>query len=119
MSAQLEGLRVAVLLERGVNEIEFHYSRLRMREAGAQVVVVGNQQLDYIGENHGRTHADVTINQVNATDFDGVVIPGGLAPEKLRQNPQVVSFVHELYERGKVCAAICHGQQLLISAGLL
>jgi protease I len=119
MSPQLEGLRVVVLLERGVNETEFHYTRLRMREAGAEVVVVGNRQLDYIGENHGRTQADVTIDQVHAADFDGVVIPGGLAPEKLRQNPQVVSFVRQLYERGKVCAAICHGQQVLISAGLL
>ena len=119
MSAQLAGLRVAVLLERGVNEIEFHYNRLRMREAGAEMVVVGNWQLDYIGENHGRTQADVTIDQVDAADFDGVVIPGGLAPEKLRQNPAVVSFVRALYDRGKVCAAICHGQQVLISAGLL
>ncbi len=119
MSTQLKGLKVAVLLERGVNEIEFHYSRLRMREAGAEVVVVGNKQLDYIGENHGRTQADLTIDQVDATDFDGVIIPGGLAPEKLRQNPKVVSFVRELYDRGKVCAAICHGQQILISAGLL
>ena len=88
MTQQLEGLRVAVLLERGVNETEFHYSRLRMAEAGAEVVVVGNQQLDYIGENHGATQADSTIDQVQSADFDGVVIPGGLAPEKLRQNPR-------------------------------
>ena len=119
MSSQLEGLRVAVLLERGVNETEFHYSRLRLREAGAEVVVVGNRRLDYIGENHGRTKAGVTIDQVDAADFDGVVIPGGLAPEKLRQNARVISFVRDLYERGKVIGAICHGQQLLISAGLL
>jgi protease I len=119
MSSQLEGLRVAVLLERGVNEVEFHYSRLRMREAGADVVVVGSKRLEYIGENHGRTQADVTIEEVDAADFDGVVIPGGLAPEKLRQNGAVVSFVRELYAAGKVCAAICHGQQVLISAGLL
>jgi protease I len=116
---QLEGLKVAVLLEHGVNEVEFHYSRLRMCEAGAEVLVVGNDKLDYIGENYGNVHADVTIEQVDAGDFDGVVIPGGLAPEKLRQNPRVVSFVRELYDRGKVCAAICHGQQVLISAGLL
>jgi protease I len=119
MSNQLEGLRVAVLLERGVNETEFHYSRLRVREAGAEVVVVGNKQLEYLGENHGRTQADLTIDQADAAEFDGVVIPGGLAPEKLRQNRTVVSFVRELYDRGKVCAAICHGQQVLISAGLL
>ncbi len=119
MIQQLEGLRVAVLLERGVNEVEFHYSRLRMREAGAEVVVVGNEQLEYVGENHGWTQADITIDQADSAKFDGVLIPGGLAPEKLRQNPRVIAFVRQLYNRGKVCAAICHGQQVLISAGLL
>jgi len=116
---QLEGLKVAVLLESGVNEIEFHHNRLRLREAGAEVVVVGNAGLDYTGEDHVRLRADVTIGQVDAADFDGVVIPGGLAPEKLRQNPRVVRFVRDLYDRGKVCAAICHGQQVFISARML
>lgn len=119
MSTQLEGLKVAVMLERGVNETEFHHNRLRLREAGAEVIVVGNDALDYTGEDHGRVRADVTIDQVDAADFDGVVIPGGLAPEKLRQNPRVVRFVRDLYDRGKVCAAICHGQQVFISAGML
>ena len=119
MESQLSGLRVAVLLEKGINEIEFHYSRMRAREAGAEVVVVGNRALDYTGEAHGEVRAEKTIDQVNAADFDGVIICGGLAPEKLRQNPEVISFVQGVYERGKVCAAICHGQQVLISAGLL
>ncbi|RKX73419.1 MAG: hypothetical protein DRP60_11935 [Spirochaetes bacterium] len=119
MPAQLEGLKIAVMLERGVNETEFHYSRLRMKEAGAEVIVVGNNQLNYSGENHGEVNADITISQVKSAYFDGVIIPGGLAPEKLRQNPLVVSFVREIYEQGKVCAAICHGQQVLISAGII
>ena len=116
---QLAGLRLAVLVERGVNEIEFHLCRLRLREAGAEVVVIGNCQLEYEGEDHEALYADVTIDQVDASGFDGVFIPGGLAPEKLRQSPVVVRFVRQLYDRGKVCAAICHGQQVLISAGLL
>jgi protease I len=119
MSSQLEGLRIAVLVERGTNEIEFHFCRLRMREAGANVVVVGNQQLAYTGEGHGSLLADKTIEQVNPADFDGVLIPGGLGPEKLRQNSKVVQFVRTLYDQGKICGAICHGQQVFISAGLL
>lgn len=119
MYRQLEGLRLAVIVERGVNEIEFHLCRLRPREAGAEVVVVGNHRLVYEGEDHEALCADATIDQVDASGFDGVLIPGGLAPEKLRQNPDVVRFVRDLYDRGKVCAAICHGQQVLISAGLL
>jgi len=119
MPAQLDGLRIAVLLERGVNETEFHYSRLRMVEAGAEVTVIGNRELEYEGENHGIIPADTTIDQAVDTDFDAVIIPGGLAPEKLRQNPEVVSFVRDIYKRGRVTAAICHGQQVLISAGLV
>ena len=119
MAEEMEGMRIAILLERGINEIEFHYSRLRMREAGADVVVIGNRDLEYTGEAHGRITADTTIDQVSEAGFDGVVIPGGLAPEKLRQNPKVVSFVRNLWDDGNVCAAICHGQQVLISAGIL
>jgi hypothetical protein len=51
--------------------------------------------------------------------FDGVVIPGGLGPEKLRQNAQVLQLVNDCYARGKRVAAICHGQLVLISAGLM
>lgn len=115
----LEGLRVAVLVERGTNPTEFQYSRLRLMEAGATVVVVGNHKLEYALEDHSLTHADVTMDQVAGQPFDGALIPGGLGPEKLRQNPQVLGLVRDVYDRGKVIAAICHGQQVLISTGLL
>jgi protease I len=115
----LEGLRVALLVERGTNPTEFQYSRLRLKEAGAAVVVVGNYELEYALEDHSLTRADVTVRQVAGQPFDGVVIPGGLGPEKLRQNPQVLELVRDAYNRGKMTAAVCHGQQVLISAGLL
>jgi protease I len=115
----LEGLRLAVLVERGTNPTEFQYSRLRLLEEGAAVVVVGNRALEYALEDHSRIRADVTIRQAAKQLLDGVVIPGGLGPEKLRQNPQVLELVRDTYERGKTTAAICHGQQVLISAGVL
>jgi protease I len=115
----LQGLRVAVLVERGTNPTEFQYSRLRLKEAGATVVVVSNDALEVTLEDHSRVRADATVSQVAGQPFDGVLIPGGLGPEKLRQNPQVLELVRDAYNRGKVAAAICHGQQVLISAGLL
>ena len=115
----LRGLRVGVFLEDGVNEVECHYNRLRLKEGGAEVVVIGNNKLDYTGELFESLSADTKIDDVNSIDFDGVIIPGGLAPEKLRLNPKVVNFVRDIYDRGKVCAAICHGQQVFISAGML
>jgi protease I len=115
----LEGLHFAVLLERGTNPTEFHYSRLRLQEAGAKVTVIGGNRLEYELEDHSTGYADTIVDQVKEEDFDGVIIPGGLGPEKLRLNTQIVDFVKGCYERGKLCAAICHGQQVLISAGLL
>ena len=115
----LEGLRLAVLLEQDTNPAEFHTSRLRLKEAGAQVTVVGLDRLDYRLEDHSMGRADVTIGQLAALDWDGVVIPGGLGPEKLRQSQGILELVKDCHRRGRLCAAICHGQQVLISAGLM
>jgi protease I len=115
----LEGLHFAVLLEENTNPTEFDYSRLRLKEAGAQVTVIGLDRLDYRLEDHSYGYADVTIAQLGGQVFDGVVIPGGLGPEKLRQNQAIIDLVKACYSQGKLCAAICHGQQVLISAGLM
>jgi len=115
----LSDLQVAVLVEQGTNPQEFHYCRLRLIEAGAKVVVVGNHRLEYELEDHSAVKADVVIEEVKNLPFDGVVIPGGLGPEKLRLNPSIVALVQDCYARGKVCAGICHGQQVLISAGFM
>ena len=115
----LEGLHFAVLLERGTNSTEFHYSRLRLKEAGARVSVIGVRQLEYLLENHSKGYADMTADQLDVATFDGVIIPGGLGPEKLRLDGRILDLVKRCYERGKLCAAICHGQQVLISAGLM
>lgn len=116
---QLAGLHFAVLVARGSNPVEFHAIRLRLREAGAEVVCVGLDELSYELEDHSVGRADARIEDVEGRAFDGVFIPGGLGPEKLRQDARVVSLVQNCFRRGKVCAAICHGQQVLISAGLM
>ncbi len=115
----LEGLHFAVFVERDTNPTEFTYSHLRLKEAGARVTVIGLDRLEYQLEDHSIGHADVTVDQVAGEEFDGFVIPGGLGPEKLRLNDQVVALVKDCYSRGKVCAAICHGQLVLITAGLM
>ena len=115
----LAGLSLAVLLERGTNPTEFQYGRLRLREAGAQVTVIGLGRSEYELEDHSIGYADVSIDEVDGRRFDGVFIPGGLGPEKLRQNPRILELVRDCHVRGKLCAAICHGQQVLISAGLI
>jgi protease I len=115
----LAGLRFAVLVERGTNPTEFNYVRLRLREAGAEVTVIGRERLAYELEDHSIGYADVGIDEVADVQFDGLVIPGGLGPEKLRQDDRIVGVARDCHARGKLCAAICHGQQVLISAGLM
>ena len=115
----LEGLHFAVLVEEGTNPTEFHYARLRLLEAGARVTVIGRERLDYRLEDHTTTRADATVALAVSEQFDGALIPGGLGPEKLRQDSRVVTLVRNCFTRGKLCAAICHGQQVLISAGLM
>ena len=115
----LEGLRFAVLVARGSNPTEFQAIRLRLSEAGAQVTCIGLDRLSCELEDHSVGYADARIEDVGDQVFDGVFIPGGLGPEKLRQDARVVSLVQDCHRHGKVCAAICHGQQVLISAGLM
>jgi protease I len=107
------------LLEENTNPTEFNYSRLRLVEAGARVTVIGLDRLEYRLEDHSSGYADTTIERVAGQAFDGVVIPGGLGPEKLRQSPNIIELVKTCHAQGKLCAAICHGQQVLISAGLM
>ena len=97
----LEGLHFAVLVARGSNPTEFQAIRLRLREAGAQVTCVGLEALSYELEDHSVGRADVRIGDVGDQAFDGVFIPGGLGPEKLRQDARVVSLVEDCYRRDK------------------
>lgn len=115
----LEGLHFAVLLEEGTNPLEYNYIRLRLMEEEALVTVVGTDRLDYMLEDHSYARADIIVSEVSNSTFDGVFIPGGIGPEKLRLYPQIIDLVRDCHKRGKICAAICHGQLVLISTGLM
>jgi protease I len=115
----MTGLQLAVFLEEGTNPIEYHYSRLRLNEAEMQVTVIGLDRLEYKLEDHSTAWADIGIDDTAGQSCDGVIIPGGLGPEKLRRNTKVIELVKDCHARGKLCAAMCHGQQVLISAGLM
>jgi len=59
------------------------------------------------------------LQEVSPDDIDALIIPGGFSPNALRIIPEVLDFVRKLHEKGKIIAAICHGPQVLISAGLV
>jgi len=116
----LEGKRVAILAENHYQELEFWYPLLRLREEGAEVIVVGTGSAKtYTGKYGYPVSVDVTADEVSADDFDAIVIPGGYAPDLLRRYESVLKLVREAFEKGKVVAAICHAGWVFISAGIV
>ena len=117
---ELKGKRVAIPVESMFNTFEFWYPYYRLKEAGAQVIVVGSgSATTYTGKPGTDVKVDVGIDQVSATDFDGIVIPGGYAPDMMRRYPKMVQLVKDLYDAGKLVAAICHAGWMLASAKIL
>ena len=117
---ELQGKRVAILAENLYQELELWYPLLRMREAGAEVKVVGTGSATTYTSKHGYpATVDVAASDVTAADFDAVIIPGGYAPDMMRRYPAMVNLVREAFEQGKVVAAICHAGWMLASAGVL
>jgi len=117
---ELEGKRIAILAEDMYQELELWYPLLRMREAGAEVQVIGTGSAETYGSKHGYpVTVDAAPDEVRAEDFDAVVIPGGYAPDRMRRYPALLDFVREIDAQGKVVAAICHAGWVLVSAGIL
>lgn len=118
--AELAGKKVAVLVEEGFEDLELWYPVLRLREAGAEVDLIGTGKADkYIGKYGIPCPEEKKITEVKAGDYDGLIVPGGWAPDQLRRYEDVLSFVREIFEAGKPVGSICHAPWVLISAKVL
>ncbi|MCS7234401.1 MAG: type 1 glutamine amidotransferase domain-containing protein [Armatimonadota bacterium] len=116
----LAGVRVAVLAEDLYEDLELWYPLLRLREAGAEVRVVGPRAGEvYKSKNGYPVKADVGMEEVQAADFDAVVVPGGYAPDRMRRHRAMVEFVRAMHEAGKPVAFICHAGWVPVSAGIV
>ena len=117
---ELKGKKVVIPVENLFNTFEFWYPYYRLKEAGAEVTVVGSGSSEtYTGKPGTEVKVNVNIEQVAAADFDGMVIPGGYAPDIMRRYPKMVQLVKDLFDSGKVVAAICHAGWMLASAEIL
>jgi len=115
----LHGKRILMFVDDIYEDLELWYPKLRLMEAGAHVTVAGPEAEQVYSGKHGYPcQADAAIAQMEATDFHGVVIPGGFAPDKLRRDQKVKSLVRQFHESGKLIAAVCHGGWIPISAGV-
>jgi len=117
---ELQGKKVAILVEDMYNEFEFWYPYYRLKEAGADVVVVGTGKVEGYHSKEGLpVQENINATKAAADDFDGVVIPGGFAPDLMRRSEAMVNFVKDLNAQGKVVAAICHAGWMIASAEIV
>ncbi len=112
--------RVAILAEDLYQVLEVWYPILRLKEEDIETRVIGTGSKASYGSKEGYpVVVDAAIDKIDPQDFDGVIIPGGFAPDILRRYERVVYFIRRLHEDGKVVAAICHGGWLLVSADIV
>ncbi len=115
-----EGRKVLVLAADLFEDMELLYPVHRLREEEVEVTIAGVTADSVTGKKgHGPVEVDTTVDQVQAGDFDALVIPGGFAPDKLRRSPDVLALVKAFNADSKPIAFICHAGWVPISAGIL
>lgn len=117
---ELTGKRIAILLDQAYQEMEVWYPYFRFQEAGAEAILVGAEKGKIYPSKCGYPAvAARSYDQAGANDFDGIVIPGGYAPDHIRRHAQANQLVRDMDAQGKLVASICHGPWVLCSAGIL
>ncbi len=117
---ELRNKRIAVYVDNLYQEMEVWYPYFRLQEAGAETILVGHEAgKTYTSKFGYPALAQKSYDQILPKDFDGVVVPGGYAPDHIRRHSRALDFVREMDKQGKLVASICHGPWVLCSAGIL
>jgi protease I len=117
---RLQGKTIGYFVAQEVEDLEFWVPVMRLREEGARVVVIGLDKKAVRGKYGLEMTPDVSIDDAPGADaLDGLVIPGGWAPDKLRRNQKVLQLVRDIDAQQKIIGTICHGGWVPISAGIL
>lgn len=112
--------RAIVLVENFYEDLELWYPKIRLEEAGLQVMVAGPKKGEMYHGKHGYPcKADIAFEDVAASEVDVIVVPGGYAPDKIRLKSHISKVIQELDKAGKIVAFICHGGWVVISAKIL
>ena len=112
--------RIAILVEKTYEDLELQYPRLRLKEAGHEVQVIGPRAGEtYVGKHGYPQRSERAATSVSAEEFNLIVIPGGSSPDHMRRDGGMVKLVREAAARKIPMAAICHGPWMLCSTEAL
>jgi protease I len=113
--------KVAFIMDELFEDSEFRFPYDRVKEAGHEATVIGLEKGKHVEGKKGKESVttDASIKDVNPSDFDALVIPGGYSPDKIRVNPSMVEFTRTIAGEGKPVAAICHAGWMLAEADLV
>jgi len=112
--------KIAVITGEGFQDQEAYMPIGYFTNRGAEITTIGIEKAEVKSYNSDFTiKIHKTTDEVKVEDFDALIIPGGHAPSKLRKHDDIIAFAKDFYKSGKPVAAICHGPQILITAGLM
>lgn len=117
---RLNGKKIIQLVSEDFEDLELWYPVLRLREEGATVHIVGEKAKEkYIGKYGVPIESDFAFTDINPSDYDAILVPGGWSPDKLRRYEEVINMVQALDGDQKPIGQICHAGWVLISAKIL
>ncbi len=116
---RLQGKTVGVFVAAGFEDLEFWVPVMRLREEGARVVILGIAREEVTGKHCLTATPDALASETDAATLDGLVVPGGWAPDKLRRDAGVLRLMRECHAAGKPIGIICHGGWVAASAGIV
>ena len=116
---RLQGKTIAVFVAEGFEDLEFWVPVMRLREEGATVRIVGTARATVTGKHCLTATPDAISSELASSELDGVVVPGGWAPDKMRRDPEMLRIVRDLHAAGKTVAFICHAGWVADSAGIV
>lgn len=112
--------KIAILATDGYEDLELHYPRIRLKEAGFETELISLEKREIKGKHGYPITPSRTINEANPDDYNGVIIPGGTKnPDYLRRSKKILDFVIKINDQGKLVGAICHAGWVLISAKIV
>ena len=113
MPGRLESKRIGIFIDFQFEDLEVTYPKIRLEEEGATVVVIGVHPagMKYAGKHGLQVKSSKQVDEMAAdgTDLDGLVLPGGFAPDYMRRSPRMLSIISGMVAAQKPVAAICHG----------